>query len=144
MERHYVNESKKGLAYTLIAIGLILVLVTLVNVIKAMVALETEPFEWTSVLYFIQGLSLVLMGLFQLRSRKYYIEWSADELNCFLSRKKGIERIRIADIKSVEIKLFEIHIKLKEEEIVINLENAQFKSIRKIKDMFEELRSSFT
>ncbi len=145
MERHYVYQTNKGLAYFLIGFGVLMGGVALGILIKSMLPrFGDEAFEWTSLLYFIQALSLVVLGIFNLRFRKYYIEWSAEEINYFLTGKKRVEKIRIADIESLVIKLFEIQIKLKDEEKIINLENLQFKSIRSIKDKFEEISSSLT
>jgi hypothetical protein len=45
MERHYIIESNKGLAYVLITIGVLLICVTLAKTIIAMATgLEDEPF----------------------------------------------------------------------------------------------------
>lgn len=145
MERHDIIETNKGLAYTLIIIGIILICVTLAMTINAMLSdLEEEAFEWTSVLYFVQGLSLVVIGVSQLRWRKYYIEWNTDEIRYRMPGNKEEESIKIADIRNLEIKLYEVQLQLKDREKVINLEHAQFKSIRRVKDMFEELRSSLS
>ncbi len=63
-------------------------------------------------------------------------------MNYFLPKNKNIETITISEIKNVSINLFEIHLKLLDTEKIINLDNLEFKEIRRIKEKFEQIKSS--
>ena len=142
MERHYVHEANKGLAYVLIIIGVSLAGVALAMLIKSLITgPENEALEWTNILYIIQGGSLIVIGLYNLRSRKYYIEWSEEEIKIYLPGYKEIDTVQISHIKGLEIKLFEILIHIDKGDKRIDLEHVEFESIRSLKDKFEEISS---
>jgi hypothetical protein len=142
MERHYVHEANKGLAYILIIIGVSLACVALGLLIKSMITgPENEALEWTNIFYLIQGASLVFLGLYHLRKRKYYIEWNREEIKIYLPGYKEIDMVQISDIKGLEIKLFEVLIHMEKGDKRIDLEHVEFESIRSIKDKFEEISS---
>jgi hypothetical protein len=52
------------------------------------------------------------MGAGNLSVRKYYIEWDDNELHFLLPDTKIQETIKLGDIISVAIRLFEIELKL--------------------------------
>lgn len=142
MERHYVVEANRGLAYVLIIMGVLLACVALALLIKSMITgPEDGALEWTNFLFIIQGISLVVVGLYNLRSRKYFIEWDKDEINFYLPGNKKLDHIRIADINGLDIKLFEVLIHMETGDKRIDLEHVDFKAIRSIKDKFEEISS---
>ena len=76
------------------------------------------------------------MGWSFVNSRKYFIQWDENELNYLLPDTKKIRTIRLNDIQSVNIKLFEIVVDLKEGRGTISLENLEFEDIKKIKEKF--------
>jgi hypothetical protein len=78
------------------------------------------------------------MGGAYLKSRKYFIEWDEKELRFLLPDNKRVEAIKIDEIESVRIKLFEIELKMKIGVRTLNLENLQFEDIKKIKEKFEK------
>jgi hypothetical protein len=91
-------------------------------------------------MFTIQGILFILIGGSYLKSRKYFIEWDEKELRFLLPDNKGVETIKIDEIQSVSIKLFEIELKLKNGTRTLNLENLQFEDIKKIKEKFEPLK----
>lgn len=102
---------------------------------------EIQGFSmFSSVAFLLQGALLSLLGWMNLRSGKYFVEWDQKEIRCYLPAMKRIETIEIEKITGVNVHLFEIQLNLGDEIRTINLENAQFKEIRKIKDKFEEIK----
>lgn len=140
MERFKVYKVKKGLAYFLIIFGGVLLLLGIALLIKTI--LGGTSVDWNSVIFILQGSLFIIMGYLNLRSDKYYIEWDENKLNYFLPKSNSIETVTISEIKDVSINLFEIHLKLEDTEKIIHLDNLQFKEIRRIKEKFEQIKSS--
>ena len=95
--------------------------------------------DWSSVFFIIQGLLFILMGYSNLRIRKYFIEWDENEINFLLPGIRYTETIKLDEIKSVNIRLFEIELNMTNGSRILKLENLQFEDIRKIKARFESL-----
>lgn len=141
MERYHVNNSKKGLAWFLVGIGGFLFIFGLVLLIRFLLDETRGEFSLTSIiLYFFQGITLGALGIINLRSRKYYLEWNEKEIRYYLPGHKGVKLIKISDIEEVEIKLYEIWLNMGDGEKTIDLEQVQFNEIRKIKEKFEEIK----
>jgi len=92
--------------------------------------------DWSFILFTFQGILFLIMGWSFVNSRKYFIQWDENELNYLLPDTKKIRTIRLNDIQSVNIKLFEIVVDLKEGRETISLENLEFEDIKKIKEKF--------
>ncbi len=141
MERYHVNNSKKGLAWFLVGIGGLLVIFGLVLLIRLLMDDSKSEFSMLGiVLYLFQGVMLGILGVVHLRSGRYYLEWNEEEFRYYLPGQKGVELIKIGDIKEVEINLYEIHLSLGDEERSVNLEHVQFEEIKRIKEKFEEIK----
>jgi uncharacterized membrane protein len=95
--------------------------------------------DWNSVLYTVQGLLFIVMGVSGLISRKYYIEWNDQELSYFLPYAKRTETIKFDDVVSINIKLFEIQLNLTERTVILDLNSLQFEDLKMIKEKFELL-----
>lgn len=80
------------------------------------------------------------MGAGNLYVRKYYIEWDDDKLMFLLPDTKKLETIILSDIISVNIRLFEIELKLLDKTRSLDLSNLQFEDLKKIKEKFENLK----
>ena len=87
----------------------------------------------------VQGLLFVIMGYSNLKNRKYYIEWDDKELRFLLPDTKKVESVPFSEIISVNIKLFEIEITLKDSIRTLNLDNLEFEDLKKVKKKFEDL-----
>ena len=96
--------------------------------------------DWNSVISFIQGLLFIAMGVGNLMVKKYFIEWDGIELRFFLPNSKKIEVIKISDIVSVNIKLFEIQLNLQDRIKTLDLSNLHFEDLKKIKEQFESFK----
>ena len=140
MERFKVYKAKKGLAYFLIVFGGVFLILGIGFLIKTI--LDGTSVDWNSLTFILQGSLFIVMGYLNLRSDKHFIEWDENKLNYFLPKNKNIETVTISEIKNVSINLFEIHLKLVDTEKIINLDNLQFKEIRRIKEKFEQIKSS--
>jgi hypothetical protein len=80
------------------------------------------------------------MGAGNLYARKYYIEWDDNELKFLLPDTKKLETIKLGDIISVTVRLFEIELKLPVKSRTIDLSNLQFEDLKKIKEKFEDIK----
>jgi hypothetical protein len=145
MERIRVFKGKDGLAKFLVIFGIIFTLLGLALFAKYVITGFNFDFpsgDWNSVMFTIQGILFILIGGSYLKSRKYFIEWDEKELRFLLPDNKGIETIKIDEIQSVSLKLFEIELKLKNGARTLNLENLQFEDIKKIKEKFEIIQKT--
>jgi len=145
MERIRVFKGKDGLAKFLVIFGIIFTLLGLALFAKYVISGFNFDFpsgDWNSVMFTIQGILFILIGGSYLKSRKYFIEWDEKELRFLLPDNKGIETIKIDEIQSVSLKLFEIELKLKNGARTLNLENLQFEDIKKIKEKFEIIQKT--
>lgn len=95
--------------------------------------------DWNSVIFIIQGVLFIIMGAGNLSVRKYYIEWDDNELKFLLPDAKKLEVIKLGDIISVTIRLFEIELKLYDKTRTLDLSNMQFEDLKLIKEKFEEI-----
>jgi hypothetical protein len=88
----------------------------------------------------LQGIVFLIWGIINLRKRKFYIEWDETELSLFLPDTKRIEKIKFSDIQSVNIRLFEIELKLPDKCRIIDLNNLEYEDLKKVKKKFEKIQ----
>jgi len=81
-----------------------------------------------------------MMGSGNLSVRKFYIEWDEEELRFLLPGTKKPEAVRLEDIISVTIRLFEIEFQLSDRTRTLDLSNLQFEDLKMIKEKFEEIK----
>jgi hypothetical protein len=143
MERVGVSKVYPGLAKFFIVFGLILFLFGIAMLIKSLINgfnIHFPAGDWNSVTYTIQGILFILLGYFNLKKRKYFIEWDDSEFRYLLPDTKKIETINFEQIESVTIGLFEIDLKLKTGIRTLTLDNLRFEDLRRIKEKFENTR----
>ena len=143
MERIKVYKGKECLAKFFVVFGILYTLIALGLLIKYSIAGFDFHFpsgDWNSVFFVFQGILFIIMGYAFLNRRKYFIEWDDKEMWFFLPGTKEVDSVVIDDIKSVNIRLFEIELELKNGPRKINLENLEFEDIRKIKGKLEKLQ----
>jgi hypothetical protein len=143
MERITIFKGKDLMAKFFVIFGIFLTLVGLALFIKFAIAGFNFHFpsgDWNSVMFTFQGILFIIMGGSYLKSRKYFIEWDDSVLRFLLPDTKGVETIKIDEIQSVIIKLFEIELKLNNGLKTLNLENLQFEDIKNIKEKFEKIQ----
>lgn len=92
--------------------------------------------DWSFVFFTFQGILFVIMGFSFLNRQKYFIEWDENEIRYLLPYTSTTEVIRVDEIKSADIKLFEIEVRLKEGSKKISLENLEYEDLKKIKEKF--------
>jgi hypothetical protein len=142
MERIRVFKVLKGLAKFFIVFGSIVTIIAFYVVIRSLVNGFYTQFpsgDWTFVFFTIQGLLFILMGYLNLKNKKYYIEWDDKELRFLLPDTKQVETVLFSEIASVNIKLFEIELKLKDSIRTLNLDNMEFEDLKRIKKKFEDI-----
>lgn len=140
MTRINVFKTSTSLSKFFIVFGAIFTTLGIALLIKAIInGFDTRFLEgnWNSVLFTFQGLLFILMGVGNLSVRKYYIEWDENELKFFLPDTKIVETIKLSDIISVSIRLFEIELTLSDRTRTLDLSNLQFEDLKKIKEKFE-------
>jgi hypothetical protein len=143
MERIRVFKVLKGLAKFFIVFGSIITIIAFSVVIKSLVNGFNTNFpsgDWTFVFFTIQGLLFILMGSINLLNKKYFIEWDDKELRFLLPDTKQVETVLFSEITSVNIKLFEIELKLKDIVRTLNLDNMEFEDLKRLKKKFEDLK----
>jgi uncharacterized membrane protein len=142
MERIRVFKVLKVLTRIFIILGTIATILGLSLFIKSLINGFNTKFpsgDWNSVFFTVQGLLFVIMGYSNLKNRKYYIEWDDKELRFLLPDTKKVESVPFSEIISVNIKLFEIEITLKDSIRTLNLDNLEFEDLKKVKKKFEDL-----
>jgi uncharacterized membrane protein len=142
MERIRVFKVLKVLTRIFIILGTIATILGLSLFIKSLINGFNTKFpsgDWNSVFFTVQGLLFVIMGYTNLKNRKYYIEWDDKELRFLLPDTKKVESVPFSEIISVNIKLFEIEITLKDSIRTLNLDNLEFEDLKKVKKKFEDL-----
>jgi hypothetical protein len=143
MERIRVFKGRTGLAKFFVIFGIIYTLSGLALFTKYLTMGFNFSFpsgDWNSVFFVFQGILFIIMGYAFLNRRKYFIEWDDKEMRFLLPGAKAVDSVIIDDIKSVNIRLFEIEMELKNGTRKINLENLEFEDIRKIKGKLEKLQ----
>jgi hypothetical protein len=143
MTRINVFKTSTTFSRLFIISGSIFTLLGILLIIKSLINGFNTKFpsgDWNSVFYTIQGLLFIIMGAGNLSVRKYYIEWDDIELKFLLPDTKILETIKLGDITSVTIKLFEIELKLSDKTRTLDLNNLQFEDLKKIKEKFEDIK----
>lgn len=123
-----------------IGFGVIILLIGIFSFIKFITGeFNTEVFsgDWTSVLNLINGLLFIAMGIYNLRNRKYFIEWNDKQIRFRLPNTKKVESIEFSKIQSVDVKLFEIELHLPNETQKFDLNSLHYDDLKKIKAKFE-------
>jgi hypothetical protein len=146
MERINIFKIKKNFIQAFIGFGIIFIMLGLTLLLRALtVGFDYNFFggDWNSILYIVQGIVFVLLGLYQLKYRNYFIEWDETEIRYFIKGEKKIRRIEISKIKSIEIKtnMIVIQINEYEEKFQLVFELVEFNTLTRIKMKFEELKS---
>jgi hypothetical protein len=143
MTRINVFKTSTFLSKFFIVFGAFLTIIGILFLIKALINGFNTKFpsgDWNSVLFAFQGLLFIIMGAGNLSVRKYYIEWDDYELQFLLPDTKSLETIKLGDIISVTIRLFEIELKLPDKTRTLDLSNLQFEDLKKIKEKFEDIK----
>lgn len=92
----------------------------------------------------LQGLITLIQFLLALKNGTYYIEWNDREINYLMPNSKKIETIELNDIRSINVRLYEVYIGLSDSERVIRFENLEYATLIRIKDKFEEIKKQIT
>jgi hypothetical protein len=100
--------------------------------------------DWNSIIYMGQGIIFILIGIYNLKYKKYFIEWDDNKIRYFLKADKKINCIEISNIKAVEIKINKVFIQTYDnpKAIELNFEQIEYKKLKKIKGKFEALNSA--
>lgn len=144
MTRINVFKTSTFLSKFFIVFGIIFSTIGIILLIKALINGFNTKFpsgDWNSVLFTFQGLLFIIMGAGNLAVRKYYIEWNENEIRFLLPNTKKPETIKLVDIISVTIRLFEIELKLQDNIKILDLNNLQFEDLKKIKEKFENIKN---
>jgi hypothetical protein len=144
MTRINVFKTSTTFSRLFIILGSIFTVIGVLLIIKALINGFNTKFpsgDWNSVFYTIQGLLFIIMGAGNLSVRKYYVEWDDNELKFLLPDIKKPETIKLGDIISVNIRLFEIELKLQDKTRTLDLNNLQFEDLKKIKEKFENIKN---
>ena len=89
-------------------------------------------------------MGFLYIGLDQLRYEKFFIQWDDNGITYLLRKSKRVEVIHFKSIESVEIKLYDIVLKVNGETKTINLEGFQFQDIKMVKEVFQSVKLSMS
>jgi len=95
--------------------------------------------DWNSVLFTFLGVIFIIKGVEDLYVKKYYIEWDDNELRLLMPDNKILETIILSEINYVDIKLFKINLKVKDQTRTIKLSNLRYKDQSKFKEKLENI-----
>jgi hypothetical protein len=143
MTRINVFKTSTFLSKFFIAFGGIFSLIGILLLLKALIYGFNTKFpsgDWNSVIYTLQGVLFIIMGFGNLYSKRYYIEWDDKELKFLLPDTKKTETIKLGDIISITIKLFEIELTFPDKTRTLDLSNLQFEDLKLIKEKFDEIK----
>lgn len=147
MERIRVSKVYPRLSKFFIIFGSIFAIIGSYLLIRSFISgfnIHFPSGDWNSVTFTIQGLLFFLLGYSNLKSGKYFIEWDDSELRFLLPGKKKTEVVKFDQIHSINIRLFEIELKLADSTCILNLDNLQFEDLRKVKEKFEHISKGKT
>lgn len=145
MIRVKIYRFSKILSKVFIGFGIVILLLGIFTVIKSMTSEFNTEFlsgDWNAVLNIIQGIVFITLGTLNLTKGKYFIEWDDSQLRFLLPDTKQLEKIEFSEIKSVNIKLFEIELQLDNRKHTLDLNNLEDKDLKKIKDKFKSFKKS--
>jgi hypothetical protein len=143
MERIRLYRISTFLSWTLIVIACLNAAFGIALLIKNMEQgyASEDSFKIVHPVFMIlQGIVFLIWGIYNLRKRKFYIEWDETELRLFLPDTKKIEKVKFSDIQSVIIRLFEIELKLPDKCRIIDLNNLEYEDLKKVKKKFEKIQ----
>lgn len=145
MTRVKIYRFSKILSKVFIGFGIVILLLGIFTIIKSMTSEFNTEFlsgDWNAVLNIIQGIVFITLGTLNLTKGKYFIEWDDSQLRFLLPDTKQLEKIEFSEIKSVNIKLFEIELQLDNRKHTLDLNNLEDKDLKKIKDKFKSFKKS--
>ncbi len=91
-----------------------------------------------------QGVVAWWVGLYAIRNEKYFVEWDDEVIRWWLPRRKEIETLRIADIRSVRTDRNKIVVELENTQKEFNLNFFFYPERKMIADKFEGIRQSLS
>jgi hypothetical protein len=142
MERIRVKRISLFLTWTLLVIAVansILGIAFLIKNISIKPDTEGSNGIVNAIFMILQGGIFIVWGIINLNSRKYYIEWDDTEITLLLPDTKKLEKIRLSDIQSVKIKLFEVELNYCGLMRTLDLNSVSSDDLKKIKNKFENI-----
>ena len=142
MERIKIYKNQKIPAKFFLIFGCIFTVLSISVLIKSLLDGFNFHFlggDWIWVLFAIQGILFIFSGYSNIINQKFYIEWDDNELRFLLPDTGKQEIIKFDQIESLNIRLFEIELKLTNGNRILNLDSLQFEDLKKIKQKFESM-----
>ena len=143
MERVKIYRIKKQSIKYLMIIGAIFLFAGVILSLRFIIQGIDSQFLPLNLIYLpftSLGFLLIIFGYLALRDDKYFFAWDDIEIAYLLPKHKDVKIIKIADIKGISIKSFELTIKIADGEKILNLENIEYAEFQKIKGMLEGIK----
>lgn len=99
-------------------------------------------FDSSLFLLFISSTSIIGLIRARKKQRSSYLEITEDEILYKPEPKNKVHKIKINQLDNVEVKLTEVHLKAKENSLVINLSFFEYRSVLEIKKYFENIQAT--
>ena len=129
----------------LLSLGVLTLLIGIIGLLGAIFSIKwlNDNFgKWNIVTYLLIGSSYLATYYSIMRKKRKFIEWDDEIVRLGSPGKDKVEIINVADIESVEIKIYDITIKLKDSSTrKLTMEGLSFKEIQLIKENFRKLSS---
>ncbi|WP_372751408.1 hypothetical protein [Labilibaculum sp.] len=145
MERFQIFKKQRGIQLFYMIFGLsslTLGITLLINTFETSFRTNFPDGDWNGVIYSLQGIIFFTIGHLWRKNEKYFIEWNNEELRYLFPKNKLIENIKWSDIKGIKIDTLKINIELSGDHKIINLDNLQYKEVKRIKEKFEEMNAT--
>ncbi|MBZ9652823.1 hypothetical protein [Psychroflexus montanilacus] len=145
MTRVKAFKTQKVFSKLMIGFGVLFLLVGIFAIVKLFIGksgTESSSVDWTGFLQGFQGLFFIVLGTYNLRNEKYYIEWDEQQLRFFLPQTKQLEVIHFEDIQTIQVKLFEIQLQLKDKNYTLDLNTMEDEALKQVKAKFKDLQQN--
>lgn len=146
MEKIYICKTKKTTLRVFLVIGIIFILISFIGLSHAIYeGFRTELLggDWIFLFNLLQGIIFVSWSYSIQLKKKYFIGWDDSTIQYHLPENNIHETMYIADIRDIELSLFEVKFKFDGQEKRLKLEEIEYKDMRKIKEKFENIKFSY-
>lgn len=143
--KYYIfKDPMENKRYNNVALFLQVLIFVVVGLTVAMLLSGKTDYSFDSSLFLLFISSTSIIGLIRARKkqRSSFLEITEDEILYKPEPKNKVHKIKINQLENVEVKLTEVHLKAKENSLVINLSFFEYRSVLEIKKYFENIQAT--
>ena len=98
--------------------------------------------NWIYAIHILQGVVFINLGYSIFKKGRYFVGWDNREIRYMLPGCKNVEIIKITEVSEIDLKLFEVSLRIGDSVKVMDLKDIEYQPLRRIKSYFEELQSA--